>query len=290
MNLHHVVDFFPLLTVLAAVLSVLAQPFLKQQRADRATIAGLERTFRRPHPKLANIAIGSALLSATPGSGVGGDIVDVFELDRRFGMLLVADASGKGIEAAVDIAFIKYTIRTLAFESDGDPAVVLAKFNAMYARIVHDYEAFAVVILGLIDTHTGEVRYASAGHESAFVRRKGKVMLLPPTGPIVGASPYSAYRTESVFLGPGDMLAWATDGMTESRDRDKRFLGVAGLAAWIAAAPNDAAQCAESLVAAHRTRSGKRAQDDVALLVVAYEPLEAPSPLPALRFAAVLPS
>jgi sigma-B regulation protein RsbU (phosphoserine phosphatase) len=245
------------------------------RRRDHAIIAGLQGVLTTPVARLPGVAIGSAVLFADPGAGVGGDLVDVFALDARFSMLLVADVSGNGVAAAAQTAFIKYTIRTLALESDGDPAVVLAKFNAIYARQNRATETFVVLILGIIDAQTGDVRYASAGHEPAYVRRRsGSVMALEPTGPIVGAAPFSAYGSDVVTLAAGDVLVWTTDGMTESRDRRRRLLGADGLADWVASAPRDAAVMADWLVASLRRRSAG-VTDDVAVLVIAYEPASA---------------
>jgi sigma-B regulation protein RsbU (phosphoserine phosphatase) len=134
------------------------------------------------------------------------------------------------------------------------------------------------VILGIIDTQTGDVRYASAGHEPAFIRRRGgSVRQLAPTGTIVGASDFSAYRSDVVTLGPGDVLVWTTDGLTESRDRRRRLLGADGLAAWIASAPGDAASVADWLVTSLRRRSQGVGEDDVAVLSVSYNATAAPA-------------
>ncbi len=264
--------YFDLLSVAgAAVAAVAAIAFARRSRADRGTIAGLERAFTGHRLELPGIAFSSTMQSATTGARVGGDLVDVFGLDARYAMILVADVSGKGVDAAAQTAFIKYTIRTLALESDGDPAVIVAKFNAMYRHTVTADEAFVVLILGIIDSQTGDVRYASAGHEPAFVRRaSGAIRQLAPTGPVVGVSPFSAYRTDCVSLTAGDVLVWTTDGLTESRDRQRRLLGVDGLAAWIAAAPRDVVDIAASLDLALHERCGSRINDDAAVLAVAY--------------------
>jgi sigma-B regulation protein RsbU (phosphoserine phosphatase) len=264
------VDVVLALSTVAAL--TFAQRLVTERKRDRVTIRGLARAMATPVTGLPGVAVGSAVLFASPGAGVGGDLVDVFELDSRFSLLLVADVSGKGVEAAAQTSFIKYTIRTLALENDGDPAVVMAKFNAIYAQMHKHTETFVVLILGIIDGQTGDVRYASGGHEPAFVRRRdGRVMLLEPTGPIVGAAPLSAYGSDTVTLGPGDVLVWTTDGMTESRDRRRRLLGTDGLAAWIASAPHDARGIADWLVSSLRRRSHET-EDDVAVLAVAYEP------------------
>jgi serine phosphatase RsbU (regulator of sigma subunit) len=243
-------------------------------RCERSAIAGLERALIDPLPILPSIGIARAVLSASPGASIGGDIADV---------------SGKGVEAAAHAAFVKHTIRALAIESDGDPAVILAKLNAMYPRAVADREAFVALIVGVIDAQTGRVRYASAGHEPAFVRqRDGSLVLLAPTGPVVGASPYSSYGCDTVTLRPGDLLVWTSDGLTESRDGARRLLGIEGLADWVAAAPHDVRGVAEALVESLRRRSGEIAKDDVAVLAVAYErtlpPISERRTIPILRY------
>ncbi len=255
-----------------ACAAIVAAYVLGARTKDLTTIDGLQRALTGSLPQVPGLAIGSVVLSASPGLRVGGDIVDIFALDSRFALLLVADVSGKGVEAAAYTAFVKYTIRTLALESDGDPAVVVAKFNALYARTVADRETFVVLILGIIDSQTGDVRYASAGHEPAYLRRRdGHVTMLPPTGPIVGAAPYSVYGSDVVTLERGDALIWTTDGVTESRDRKRRLLGPDGLAKWIASAPRDVRAIADWLVTSLRARSAGSGSDDVAVLAVAYE-------------------
>jgi sigma-B regulation protein RsbU (phosphoserine phosphatase) len=239
-------------------------------RRDRSAVAAAAIESQPVALRLPGVSVGSIVLSEEPGID-GGDIVDVFELDSRFALLLVADVCGRGAQAAAQTAFIRYTIRTLALESEFDPAVVLAKFNAIYFRTVKDDEAFVVLILGIIDSQTGDLRYASAGHEPAFIRRgNGRLSLLEPTGPIIGAAPFSAYGSDVLQLAPGDVVVWTTDGMTESRDRQHRLLGTDGLAAWIGAAPGDARAVAGSLVTALGERSGDTKRDDVAVLVVGY--------------------
>jgi sigma-B regulation protein RsbU (phosphoserine phosphatase) len=263
-----IIDF--VLAATAAGAAVIA--YGQHRRAGNARPASAEGPpFVSAASELPGVSIGSVVLSEAPGV-TGGDIIDVFELDSRFALLLVADVCGRGAQAAAQTAFIRYTIRTLALESDGDPAVVLAKFNAMYFRTVKDEEAFVVLILGIIDSQTGDLRYASAGHEPAFMRRRsGRLTLLEPTGPIIGAAPFSAYSSAVVRLDPGDVVVWTTDGITESRDRQRRLLGTEGLAAWISAAPGDVRDVADGLIACLRQRSGGSKQDDVAVLAIAYD-------------------
>ncbi|MGH7729511.1 MAG: PP2C family protein-serine/threonine phosphatase [Vulcanimicrobiaceae bacterium] len=244
---------------------------LREQLAQgRSLVQGLQRAFISRRRKLPGVDFGSVLLSATRGSNVGGDTHDAFTYDGQSGLFLVADVSGKGIDAAVDTALIKYTIRTL-FHEDSDPGHVLGAFAKIYAKTVESPESFVVLFLGTIAFADGTVRYASAGHEPAWVRHGTAVAVLPPTGPIVGIDPQPVYETGQLTLAPGDALVVSTDGLTEARDRRGRMLGVDGVARWISDLPLGAQATADAIVRRLRKRS-QRIADDLAIVVIRYAP------------------
>ena len=257
--------------VAAALIFVVLEAQMRRAAAEgRSLVERLQRAFISKRRDLPNVDLGSVLISATRGSSVGGDTHDVFTFDRKQGMFLVADVSGKGIDAAVDTALVKYSIRTL-FSETADPGWVLGKFAAIYARGAESLESFIVLFLGVIDLETGRVRYASAGHEPAWVRCGQDVVLLPTTGPIIGMEPAPAYETRTLLLGKGDVVVVGTDGLTESRDSKGRQLGAEGVAAWLTDLPGGAQAMADSIVKRLRKRS-TRITDDLALLVVRYVP------------------
>jgi sigma-B regulation protein RsbU (phosphoserine phosphatase) len=185
-------------------------------------------------------------------------------------MFMVADVSGKGIDAAVDTALIKYSLRTLLRE-DGDPGRALSKFGALYAQSAENPESFVVIFLGVIDLDTGTVRYASAGHEPAWAVFGRTVRALQPTGPIVGIDADAEYETHTILLRPGDGIVVSTDGLTESRDPKGQLLGAEGVARWLGEIEGDAQTVADTMVERLRARSSGIA-DDLAILVVRYAP------------------
>ncbi len=198
-------------------------------------------------------------------------------------MFLVADVSGKGIEAAVDTALIKYSIRTL-FSEDPDPRSILAKFSALYARSVDEPESFIVAFLAVVDLDTGRVRYASAGHEPAWAILGRDVVTLPPSGPVIGMEPESEYDAHELHLRSGDSLILTTDGLTESRDGGGELLGSTGVMVWLSELEGGAQAFADAIVRRLRKRSS-RITDDLAILVVKYAPTRRPGtvrdPIPA---------
>ncbi|MBD5635052.1 MAG: SpoIIE family protein phosphatase [Candidatus Eremiobacteraeota bacterium] len=266
--------------LVALLFAVLAGGLRRAVEEGQSLVERLQRAFisaRRPIP---NVDLGSVLLSATRGSNVGGDTHDAFTFDRRHGLFLVADVSGKGIDAAVDTALIKFTMRTLFFEND-DPGVMLTKFAKIYAQTAEKPETFVVLFVAVVDLADGTLRYASAGHEPAWVVRGRLVEQLPTTGPIVGISE-EEYGTRSLALGVGDALVISTDGLTESRDSRGRLLGADTVRDWLAQLSGPAQKVADAVVRRLRKRSS-RITDDLAILVVRYAPSSEPSVLDETR-------
>ncbi len=264
-----------LFAIVALLFALLVGRLRRAVEEGRAVVAGLQQAFLSQRRDLPDVELGSVLLSATRGSNVGGDTFDAFTFDRRHAMFLVADVSGKGLAAAVDTALVKYSIRTL-FAEHRDPGTVLARFGALYARSAERPETFVVVFLGVLDLRTGTLRYASAGHEPAWVRRPNAVTLLPPTGPIIGIEPHPYYDTGELMLSPNDALIVATDGLTESRDARQRLLGADGAAAWLSSLDGGAQATVDALVRRLRRRS-RNIADDLAILIARYVPSAVPA-------------
>jgi hypothetical protein len=235
---------------------------------ERATVEKLQSSLIS-YSNLPNVDIGKHLVSAE-GALIGGDIFDVYDIDGRHGSFLVADVSGKGLSAAVDTAFIKYAIRAL-LGAEQDPGRVLNRFSALYERNAQRIDTFVVLFLGVIDTRTGDVRYASAGHEPAWLRTGSHVEILPPTGPLIGVMPESMFETRTLKLAPGDTLLVSTDGLTESRDARDRMLDAEGVRRWLEEIEAKAQSTADFIVDRLHSRTSA-IEDDLALLVIRYDP------------------
>ena len=233
---------------------------------ERTVVDTLQVVLRSGWESLPGAEIGTAYVSATAEAKVGGDLFDVWRLDDR-GFVLIADVSGKGIDAAVGTAFVKYAIRTLAAE-EIDPAVIVRKFNRLYCEMTQDPSQFVVLLLGVLDGDARLLRYTSAGHGGAFLRRGGTVRQLPVSGPIVGMAPRSEYRTEVLELRPRDTLLLATDGLSEARNDDGDLLGDDLAMQLVAQASDDPQTLCDEIVDRVRDRSGGRILDDLAILAV----------------------
>ncbi|MBI2777598.1 MAG: PP2C family protein-serine/threonine phosphatase [Chloroflexi bacterium] len=209
-----------------------------------------------------------------PAREVGGDLFDVFRLrqgDRT--CLVIADVTGKGIPAALLMADTRALLHAAADNVDS-PAEALSRVNTILVR-ERLTSLFVTATLLVIDNPTGEVRYASAGHEPPFVARfSGSIDRLEAKGPILGAFDAARYEERTARLRAGDALVLYTDGATETRSPSRHFYGEDRLLANLdAACGRPAAEIVRSLVddiAAFR--GDAEPFDDLTLLVAERRP------------------
>jgi serine phosphatase RsbU (regulator of sigma subunit) len=236
---------------------------------ERGIVASLQRAFVSRHQVVPSIDVGVAYRSATQGTSVGGDVFDVSLLTDRRALIMVADVSGKGVGAAVETAFVKYAIRALA-RAAASPAEILRQLNQMYGQDADRWGSgsFIVLFLAILDLQTHALRYASAGHGSAFLRRDASVQTLAVTGPALGIIDDADYGEERLELRPSDALLVVTDGLTESRDGRGALLTEDGVAEWFSHSSRSAS--AQTVVDAMLERAFERAGghigDDLAVV------------------------
>ncbi len=261
--------------VVALLFAVIVGRLRRAIAEGRSLVERLQRAFIAKRRTIPNVDLGSVLISATRGSNVGGDTFDAFTFEGKRGMFLVADVSGKGIDAAVDTAFVKYTIRTL-FWGEADPGTILARFATIYAHSIENPETFVVLFLAVLDLEEGTVRYASAGHEPAWAVLGQDVAQLAATGPIVGIEEHPLYETRELHLRPGDALVVTTDGLTESRDSRGALLGAHAVTVWLSELAGNGAQSMANAIVRRLRRRSSRIADDLAILVIRFAPLGTP--------------
>ena len=189
----------------------------RELEEEKTTTQTLQRAFKSEFEVLPNCELGSAYVSAARHAAVGGDVFDVYKLSNELALLMIADVSGKGIDAAVITAFIKFTIRGIALRRR-DPAAILAEFNTAFPRAVQNPYLFVSMLVGVLDFERLTFAYASGGHDSAYLRRAdGTASQLQVTGPILGVME-EPFESRMLLLEPGDTLILTTDGFTEARN------------------------------------------------------------------------
>jgi serine phosphatase RsbU (regulator of sigma subunit)/HAMP domain-containing protein len=203
---------------------------------------------------------------------LGGDFYDLIILPNGELGLVIADVSGKGLEAAVFTAMGKYTLRAFASEQP-DPGPAMKRANDALAKAGSEW-GFITMFYGTLDVDTGRLVYANAGHPPALVvSNDGREICLSSSEPQppLGIFQDAAYLEESIELAPGDILVCYTDGVTDAR-RDGELFDLDRLADVLRRSrhlsPSD---IAEAVYEAVNEFSRGRLQDDIALLVARRE-------------------
>jgi serine phosphatase RsbU (regulator of sigma subunit) len=256
-----------LFAIAAVALGLARATALQRLERERALVEALQQTLRVGGSRLPHTDLGFAYVSATTDALIGGDLLDSWREGDAGGWFLIADVSGKGIQAARHAAFAQYAIRALSAEYT-DPDVVVSRFNRLYIETFAEPSSFVVLFLGHFAGRTNVLRFVAAGHSTAFVRYRGNVEPLAPTGPIVGLELDSAFGVSEVALRVGATVLLATDGLTEARDAAGAFLGDDGVAALLASAPLDPQGICDFLVDVAERRCGGTIADDLAILAM----------------------
>jgi len=216
--------------------------------------------------------------AALDESYIGGDFFDLFPLGPQTMGVVMADVSGKGLKAAVQTALLKYTLRAFALENPDAPSRVLARVNDVLCSPMSSHDGFVTLFYAVLDTRTGAMVYANAGHEPPLRRSAAArtVLPLPPCdGLALGAVGGVDYEECRDALAPGDLLLLYTDGLTEARADDGAFLGLEGLAALLPRPDVTAAECVRAVYAGVSAFAGDVRRDDVAMLVLRRLPTPA---------------
>jgi len=154
----------------------------------------------------------------TPAKAVGGDLYDFFLLDEDHLGFVIGDVSGKGVPAAIFMAVSRTLLRATAVQG-ALPGDCLTYVNSVLAR-QSDSGMFVTLFYGTLNLKTGELVYASGGHNPPFLfSAGGEVRPLHCTGGLmVGLFDRGGYATDRIQLHPGDGIFLYTDGVTEAED------------------------------------------------------------------------
>lgn len=187
-----------------------------------------ERFMEVPHAKTQRLRYSARCRQMR---ALGGDCFTFLPLPGGRVALAVADASGKGLPAALIIANVQSSLRTAAlFAPDDAAAVVTAVNRQLYACSPPD--RYATLFYGVFDENTRTLHYVNAGHNPAMViRGRDAITWLEAGAPPVGFFGDTVYEARAVQLNSADLIVAYTDGIVEATNAASDEWGVEGLLA-----------------------------------------------------------
>jgi predicted ester cyclase len=170
-----------------------------------------------------------------PARQVGGDFYDFHLLpEGRLG-LVVGDATGKGVPAALVMSttcgMLQLAAQALGSSS---PGAILAQVNeTLVARIPANM--FVTCFYAILDPESGSLYYANAGHDLPYLRhRGGEAEELRARGMPLGLMPGMGYEQKEIVLEAGEVALFYSDGLVEAHDPKGEMFGFPRLRALIA--------------------------------------------------------
>jgi sigma-B regulation protein RsbU (phosphoserine phosphatase) len=154
-----------------------------------------------------------------PQNSVAGDYYDAFYPDpdnHEKLMLVIADVAGKSVPAALLMATLQASLRTVAVEN-APLADLVARLNRYACAHSLDGMRFTTAVLGEYNPVTRRLVYVNAGHNAPILRRaNGDLLQLDIGGLPLGIESNVVYETAELELKPGDALIFFTDGVVEA--------------------------------------------------------------------------
>ena len=168
--------------------------------------------------------------ASRPQNSVAGDYYDAFyptlsaEENGKL-MLVIADVAGKSIPAALLMATLQASLRTIAGEGSplGELVVRLNRYASAHSL---DGRRFTTAVLAEYEPATRRLVYVNAGHNPPILRRaNGATEKLEAGGLPLGIDAGAVYETAAIELKSGDALIFYTDGVVEAFDENAQEFG-----------------------------------------------------------------
>src|SRR5919112_1782573 len=168
-----------------------------------------------------------------PAREVGGDFYDFHLLSEGRVGLVVGDATGKGVPAALVMATARSMLRAVAQASES-PGDVLRRVNdSLVADIPPNM--FVTCFYAILDPESANLRYANAGHDLPYLHRlSGEAEELRARGMPLGLMPGMSYEEKQTVLDGGEAALFYSDGLVEAHGPKGDMFGFPNLKALVA--------------------------------------------------------
>src|SRR5215211_6231369 len=168
-----------------------------------------------------------------PAREVGGDFYDFHPLSEGRLGLVVGDATGKGVPAALVTSTTCGMLR-LAAQSSSSPGEMLQRVNETLFPYIPS-NMFVTCFYAILDPKSASLSYANAGHDLPYLhRRSGAAEELRARGMPLGLMPARGYEEKEVILEADESVLFYSDGLVEAHDSAGGMFGFPRLRALVA--------------------------------------------------------
>ncbi len=199
---------------------------------------------------------------------LGGDLCELIPINANELAIVIGDASGNSIPAAMIMSAVRGAVRTNPVGAD-DVSSLMQRLNDALTAITRSHQ-FMSLCYGVYNAELRTFTYSNAGHPPPLLVRGGQTFSFSSHGLLLGVMRDVAYDTSVVQLEAGDFLVGYTDGISEARSRAQQMFRSEGIAdAVLHCTPGTAEQIVASVWKRVETHmAGGELGDDRTLLVL----------------------
>jgi phosphoserine phosphatase RsbU/P len=178
------------------------------------------KLFPQKLPALPSLQLAASCLAARQ---VSGDYYDFIQYGENCVDIIIADISGKGISAALLMASLQSSIRTLIsyqYARTNGGARIAQSVCEINRQLYHQTspDKFATLVMSRFDAERLTLTYCNAGHNPPLVVTENRVSRLNKGGLVVGLFEDPVYEEETIQLAPQDVVVFYTDGIVEAEN------------------------------------------------------------------------
>lgn len=208
--------------------------------------------------------------SSIPAQEVGGDFYDFIPISSAQTGLTIGDVSGKGIPAALFMAFSRTLLRAKACRNPGVSRMI-ENVNNFINEEPHS-NMFVTLFYSVLDSSRNILTFVNAGHNPPLLLRNGsrEIIRLSTGGVVLGAMKGLKMDEKTIEFYPRDLLVLYTDGVTEAINQEEDQFGEKKLIEIIKSNQNLPSEELKNLIIdqVYDFASGTPQADDITLMVL----------------------
>jgi serine phosphatase RsbU (regulator of sigma subunit) len=208
---------------------------------------------------------------ARPAREIGGDLYDIVDMGQNQIGIVMADASGKSVQAAIYMAVVRALFLSET-NSSLSPSETAHRIHNLLLKVSTTGDMFVTAFYATLNYITREMRYVRGGHDRPvyYHADTGQITLLSPPGRVLGLLPNLIVEEERLTFGPGDTLVCYSDGVTDAiRPGDGELYGLDRLKEIVIREGHRSASDLVNIIVSDvdQYRNGEEQPDDLTLLV-----------------------